>query len=189
MFQLVSAKIFGAVALGLIYQFYYGGGDTYNFFKDSGVIWEAFITSPIIGLRIIFASVENYSPDLYTFTKDIYFFSEGDAQTFHVIRLSGFFDIFSFHTYSINAVFFAISSFTGMWAMYKVFYDLFPQIHRNLAIAIFFIPSVFFWGSGLMKDTIAMGALGWLFHGFYFGLIRRKKIVINLVILFIALNM
>jgi hypothetical protein len=25
-------KITGAVALGLIYQFYYGGGDTFNFF-------------------------------------------------------------------------------------------------------------------------------------------------------------
>ncbi|MDX2301223.1 MAG: hypothetical protein NW226_00430 [Microscillaceae bacterium] len=184
----LHAKIIGALALGLIYQFYYGGGDTYNFFRDSGIIWQAFLTSPLIGIRILFAGVENYSPDLYEFTRHIYFFSAGDAQTFHVIRLSGFFDIFSFHTYSINAIFFAIASFTGVWAMYKVFYDLFPGLHRPLAIAVFFIPSVFFWGSGLMKDTIAMGALGWLFHAFYFGLIRRKQVVVNLIVLFIALN-
>ena len=184
----LNAKIIGALALGLVYQFYYGGGDTYNFFRDSGVIWRAFMTSPLSGLRIIFANVENYSPDLYRFTKDIYFFSAGDYQTFQVIRISGFFDIFSFHTYSVNAILFGISSFTGIWAMYKVFYDLFPQIHRNLAVAVFFIPSVFFWGSGLMKDTIAMGGLGWLFYGFYFGLIRRRKIILNLIIIFIALN-
>jgi hypothetical protein len=49
------------------------------------------------------------------------------------------------------------------------------------------MPSVFFWGSGLLKDTITIGALGWAFYGFYFGLIERKNIFRNLVLLVLSL--
>ncbi len=183
----LSAKLLGAIALGLIYQFYYHGGDTFNFFKDSEAIWEAFLDSPWIGLRIIFAEVGDYSPELYQYTKKIYFFSYGDAATYNVIRLSGFLSIISFHTYTVNALFFALISFSGTWAMYRVFYDMYPTLHWPLAVAVFFIPSVFFWGSGLMKDTIALGALGWAFYGFYFALIRRRDIIWNLGILLFSI--
>ncbi|MEO1654454.1 MAG: hypothetical protein AAFU64_12985, partial [Bacteroidota bacterium] len=57
----LSVKIIGAIFLGLIYQFYYGGGDTFNFFRDSGIIWRAFLKSPYIGIRIIFAQVGDLS--------------------------------------------------------------------------------------------------------------------------------
>jgi hypothetical protein len=68
-----------------------------------------------------------------------------------------------------------------------VFYHLYPQLHKKLAIAILFMPSVFFWGSGFLKDTITLGALGWAFYGFYFGLILRRNIMSNIIILVISL--
>jgi hypothetical protein len=180
----LTLKIIGAICLGLIYQFYYNGGDTYNFFNDSKVIWEAFTHSPVTALRIVFADGE-YHYDLYEYTRRIYFYV--DSYSFHVIRLAGFLGFFTFHTYSLIAIFFAILSFTGIWAMYKVFYHLYPHLHKKMAIAVFFIPSVFFWGSGLMKDTITLGALGWAFYGFYFGLINRKNIISNILILVVSL--
>jgi hypothetical protein len=30
-----------------------------------------------------------------------------------------------------------------------------------------------------MKDTITLGALGWLFHSFYFGVIKRRSLAVN----------
>lgn len=179
-----TLKIIGAICLGLIYQFYYGGGDTFNFFKDSKVIWEAFTESPLTAIRIVFAD-GGYHYDLYEYTRRIYFYV--DPYSFHVIRLAGFLGFFTFHTYTLIAIFFAIISFTGVWAMYKVFYHLYPHLHKKLAIAVFFLPSVFFWGSGLMKDTITLGAMGWAFYGFYFGIINRKNILSNLFILVISL--
>ena len=42
-FPALSAKIVGALALGLVYQFYYHGGDTFNYHSyGSRVIWDAF---------------------------------------------------------------------------------------------------------------------------------------------------
>lgn len=180
----LAVKITGAVALGLIYQFYYGGGDTFNFFHDSTFIWEAFKNNPFTGLELILAD-NRFHSELYEYTSRMYFYS--DPYTYQVIRLSALIGLVTFHTYTLIAILFAVLSFTGMWALYKVFYDLYPHLHRRMAIAVFFIPSVFFWGSGLMKDTITLGALGWLFHGFYFGIIRRKSLVVNAVVVIISI--
>lgn len=181
----LTAKIIGAISLGLIYQFYYGGGDTFNFFHDSAIIWRSFSEeSPFTALGLIFAD-NQYHPELYKYTSQMHFYI--DPNTYHVIRLSAFFGLFAFHTYTVIAILFAFVSFTGIWALFKVFYHLYPHLHRKLAIAIFFIPSVFFWGSGLMKDSITLGALGWLFYGFYFGIIKRKKFIPNAILIFLCI--
>jgi len=172
----LTVKIAGALTLGLIYQFYYSGGDTFNFFHDSKVIWEAFLDSPFKAFNIIFAD-GSHDPGIYEYTRRIYFYV--DPYTFHVVRVAGFIGLFTFHTYSLIAIFFAILCLSGMWALYLVLYDLYPHLHRRLAYAIFFIPSVFFWGSGLLKDTLTLGALGWLFYAFYFGIIKRKRLLVN----------
>jgi hypothetical protein len=169
-------KMIGAVALGVIYQFYYGGGDTFNFFHDSNLIWEAFLNDPFTGLELIVAD-NNFHTGLYQYTSRMHFYV--DPYTYQVVRLSGFFGLFTFHTYTLIAILFAFVSFTGVWALYKVFYDLYPHLHKQIALAVLFMPSVFFWGSGLMKDTITLGALGWLFHAFYFGVIRRRSLAVN----------
>ena len=179
----LTVKIVGALALGLIYQFYYGGGDTFNFYKDSRVIWEAFLDSPFNAFGIIFAD-SGHDPSVYEYTRRIYFYV--DPPTFHVIRIAGFFSIFAFNTYSVIAILFAVVGFSGVWALYKVFYDLYPHLHKQLAYAVFFIPSVFFWGSGLLKDTITLGALGWLFHGFYFGVVKRRSWLANAAVILLA---
>ena len=36
---------------------------------------------------------------------------------------------------------------------------------------------MFFWGSGLLKDSLCIGALGWLFYAFYRGAIERRNIL------------
>lgn len=175
-----TIKAVGSLAFGAIYYFYYGGGDTVNFYNDTAPIFEAFLDNPYIALQIITAKIGEYPPELYPYVSRIYFYSAGDGDTFNVIRISGFLSFFTFNTYSCISLGFALLSFTGMWKMYRVFYDLYPQLHRPLAWAIFFIPSVYFWGSGLMKDSICMGALGWMLYGFYFGFIKRQQFYLNI---------
>lgn len=177
-------KIFGAIALGIIYNTYYGG-DTNLFFSDGGIIWNILLESPTMGLRLMFfTEAGDNSPELFSYVNRIYYYI--DSNSFAVLRISAFFDIFSFHTYTINAIFFAIVSFTGIWSMFRVWYHLYPQMVRPLAVAVFFIPSVIFWGSGLLKDTITIGALGWMFYGFYFGIILRRKMVQNILLLLLG---
>ncbi len=53
--------------------------------------------------------------------------------------------------------------------------EMYPRLHKQFAIAIFYLPSVFFWGSGLMKDSLCFGALGLIFWSFYKGIIKLKN--------------
>ena len=177
-------KIFGAIALGIIYNTYYGG-DTNLFFRDGGIVWNILIDSPSMGIRILFfTDAGDNSPELFQYVRRIYYYV--DANSFAVLRISAICSIFSFNTYTINAIFFAIISFSGIWSMFRVWHHLYPHLLRPLAVAVFFIPSVVFWGSGLLKDTITIGALGWMFYGFYFGIILRKKIVWNILLLLLG---
>lgn len=153
----LAMKIIGALAVGFIYQFYYWGGDTYNFHTHgSRHIWEAFMDSPEKGLGLLFSGGEHGL--YYEYSSKIPFFT--DPASFFIIRLSAVFDLLTFSSYSATAVCFSVVSFVGMWMFFLTFYRKYPQIHWQLALAVFFIPSVFFWGSGLLKDTLMIGCLG-----------------------------
>lgn len=155
----LTVKIIGALALGFIYQFYYDGGDTFNFHTHgSRHIWNAFVEDPVGALELIFLPTEWHSPGLYSYTSKIVFYY--DPQSYFVVRVSAFFDLFTFSSYSSTAICFAVLSFVGSWCLFLVFYEEFHHLHFWIAIAVFFIPSVFCWGSGLLKDTLVIGALG-----------------------------
>jgi hypothetical protein len=155
-FPALTLKIFGALAVGFIYQFYYHGGDTYNYHTwGSRIIWEAFMQNPADGLSLIFNSQD---PDLYIYSSRIFFYN--DPSSFFVIKVAALLDFITFSSYSATAVIFAFFSFIGMWFFFMAFYELFSHLHWKIAISAFFIPSVFFWGSGLLKDTIIMACLG-----------------------------
>lgn len=146
--------MFGAIALGIIYQFYYAGGDTFTYHTHgSRPLWEAFMNSPYEGVRMFF-SHGTYGPGLWEISENIWFWR--DPHSFFIIQIAAFFDLFTFSTYSATAVLFSVLSFVGAWLLYLVFYETHPYAHRILAICCLFIPSVIFWGSGLLKDTVTL---------------------------------
>ena len=177
-------KLIGAISLGLIYQFYYGGGDTFTYFHlGSKYIYEAFHDRPILALKLIFAG-KDYATDTFEYATKIYTY--GDLSSYFVVRIAGAIDILTFHTYSATAVIFAAISFSGLWALYDVFVRLYSSRHLEIAVGIFFVPSVFFWGSGIMKDTITLGALGWATYSVYQIFMGHRQILLNVIIMIIA---
>ena len=74
-----------------------------------------------------------------------------------------------------------------MWMFFLTFYEQYPQLHRWLAIASFFIPSVFFWGSGLLKDTITLGCLGVATYQVYRIFIKKNFGIRHVLLLAISL--
>jgi hypothetical protein len=64
-----------------------------------------------------------------------------------------------------------------------MFYLLYPNLHKKLAIATLFLPSVLFWGVALMKDTISLGALGYFLYAVYNVFIRNHKRGISIIIM------
>ncbi|MEQ9424496.1 MAG: hypothetical protein RJQ09_08775 [Cyclobacteriaceae bacterium] len=172
-------KFLGAITLGLIYQFYYRGGDTLTYHTyGSKRIWASFLDDPLMAFKLIFLSTENTYNHL-----GIWVF--GDAPSYFVVRVAAFFDLFTFGTYSATALFFAFFSFAGSWAMYSVFQRIYPLLNRQFAVAILFIPSVVFWGSGILKDTLTFGALGWVTFALINIFLIRRNAFLSFILLFL----
>lgn len=184
-FPALAVKIFGALALGFIYQFYYNGGDTYNYHTHgSRHIWNAFADSPEKGIRLLLSDGRSYD-EIYRYASKIVFYT--DPQSYAVVKTAAVLDLLTFSSYSSTAILFAVLSFIGMWMFFLTFYEQYPHLHRWIAIAAFFIPSVFFWGSGLLKDTITLGCLGVATYQVYRIFIRKRFGISHILLLAISL--
>lgn len=157
----LTVKILGALALGFIYQFYYDGGDTYNYHTfGSRIIWDAFFEDPSAAIKMIVNPT--LDPHLYKYISHIRFYN--DPSSMVIVRIAALFDFITFSSYCGTAVLFAFFSFLGLWFFFLTFYSLFPHLERRVAVSILFIPSVVFWGSGILKDTVVIAALGVLVY-------------------------
>ena len=170
----LSVKVIGAIALGILYHTLYSG-DTNNYYRQAGIVYNAFGDSFAAGWELVTTSGD-VTPAIQKYTDQLTWFGHGSNEYF-VIRVAAVFALISFNTYTVIAILFAAITFSGMWVMYMTFAKIRPQAYKELAIAVFFLPSVFFWGSGLLKDSLCIGALGWLFYAFYRGAIERKNIL------------
>ena len=154
------AKFAGAIFIALIYQYYYGGGDTYNYFHESKVINSSLDNSFSIWLKLMFRVSPDSDPFIYKYSSLFYWYD--DANSFTVSRIGAIFGLLNGTTYIPIALLFAFFSFTGIWAMYRTFSDIYPHLYKELAIAFLFIPSTVVWGSAMFKDTVCMFGLGWM---------------------------
>ncbi len=175
----ITTKIFFSFLFGIIYQFIYLGGDTFNYYEQGKIITQALREMPLKSVPILFQT-QNYDPELTKYVIQISWFHS--ASEFFIVKLSGILGIFLFNTYSSIALFFVLISFSGLWALFTTMLQLYPERKNSLAIAIFFIPSVIFWGSGLMKDTIILGAIGWVIF-FVHRIFIKGEFKLNYIIL------
>ncbi len=178
-------RFFGAIALGLVYQFYYDGGDTFSYFTNgSKWIWEAFWDNPGLGLKLLLASGGEHFPETFEYSQHIWYYR--DPNSYFIVRLAAIIDLITYHTYTATSLFFAVFSFSGLWAFYLAVVIKYPERSQWLAFGILFFPSMVFWGSGILKDTITLGALGWLTWGMIYLVEQGKRSFIYWIAIFIS---
>lgn len=180
-------KIGGAIALCLVYTLYYPGGDATGYYGQAVVINRLFHKNPYYYLEVLFLgpTYENYSYfDQFTGWMDYHTYITDKG----AIYISRFVSILCFFTsgFISTTILLATICYAGVWKLYLLFCEQFPKIRRQLAIAILFIPSVVFWGSGLLKDTITLAAVGWYAFGFERILIARNYRLVNVWLLLMS---
>ncbi|WP_448518085.1 hypothetical protein [Rhodoflexus sp.] len=174
-------KFVGAIFLGLIYFFYYGGGDTELYYTLARYISRSFYENPAAFFKLIFGPLE-YDPETFPYLSVNMFYYRKDHDTYFLLRLVSVANLLTGNVYSASALIFATFSFLGSWAFYLAVVHIYPTYYRALALAILFMPSVIFWGSGIMKDSVTFGAMGLVVYSFYFGIIRRENLLSNALI-------
>lgn len=179
-----TLKVIGAVVAGLVYQFYYKGGDTFNFYQGTTIIWDAFTHNPISAIKILFLKAGNYDTSLTNYVYQIWFFR--DPKSWLVVKLGAFVGFFCFNTYLVISIVFALFSFFSSWTFYKVLIETYPKLWKPIGYVMFYIPSVVFWGSGYFKDTITLASIFLISAGFYHLVIKFRLGVKNILFLVIG---
>jgi hypothetical protein len=177
-------KMAGAIFIALVYQYYYGGGDTYNYFTHSKIINSAFQESFITWFKLVTRQSVEANPELYPYASQMEWYT--DPPSYAVAAIAAVFGIFTGTTYLPIALLFAYFSFTGIWALYRTFANLYPKVYKELAFAFLFIPSTFVWGSAVFKDTICMFGLGWLTYTTFRIFINRDFSTKNISLLILS---
>jgi len=160
----LTVKIIGAITTGLIYAYYYKGGDTFNYFEHIKLVNSSFKEGITTWWHIL-TNTERVDNSYEVSIASLKYYTTKDTYT--IWQLGSFISIFCFNSFlPLNAVL-AFLSYSGVWLIFRYFAELYPKYIKWLAISCLFIPSVAIWGSGLFKDTFCQMALGWLLWGVY----------------------
>jgi hypothetical protein len=178
-------KMLGGVFFCLIYTVYYNGGDTTAYFESSVNITKLFFRNTGAFWQIIFGGdpIEMFQYfDNYTGYPGYW----RDPQSWQVVRWTSLLTFFGFRCYMLTTILLSAATYFGIWRLYKTFVYYFPQISKQLSYSVLLVPSVLFWGSGVLKDTFTLAAAGLLTYSFHRAIILRKKIPINVILLFMC---
>ncbi len=178
------AKVLASFAI-TIFNYYISIGDSTTLYYTEGGNLYKLILKDSYHLRWLFMEGSEYSKDLIANPWNTgYFKSEAN---FFIVRLVAIFSFFSFGRYMIINLFFSMFAFTGIWKLFRFFYDIYPHLHKKIAIAILFLPTLLFWSSGALKDPICMGMLGWMTYSIYMGFYKKHNPLLNTIISLLAI--
>ncbi|NND94678.1 MAG: hypothetical protein HKN45_07395 [Flavobacteriales bacterium] len=157
------AKLVGGFSFALIYTYYYSyGGDTKNYFHDASILVNLFVDSPRAYIEVLLSDPAGILKDYHEIASKLKYHL-GTSEWF-TVKVNSLATIIGMRSYFASTLVVAGVTYIGVWKLFQVLYRRYPNAHRSLAFAVLFVPSVFFWGSGLMKDSIVIGLLGYVIY-------------------------
>ena len=167
-------KVFASFCYSL-FVLYLSKGDTTTLYFPEGYNLYRLILKDPSKLHLLFGEGSAIDAHLLANPRQIGYFNE--ASNFMVIRVTALLCFLCFGKYMVVNLFFAMIGFTGIWKLYLFFYDQFPKLYKHLAIVILFLPTFTFWSSGILKEPIAIFALGWFTYAWYQLAYYKRRIV------------
>lgn len=166
----------GSFLYCLVVQYYYGYGDSFGFYMGGNFL-----------RRVIQMDGSPFNAIIMTgegFAKKSAIGGLGDLElptgiqttsNLMVMKVSALFSYLSFNSYVIISLFFGLISFAGIWRLFCVFTDVVGRKQEKiLAFIILYMPSACFWGTGLIKDSLCLGFLGFTVSGIYNIAIKKE---------------
>ncbi len=186
-FMAFYLHMFGAVAYALMVQYYYGYGDSFVFYYGSDFLSTRLLRDPG-NYQYFLKSAEDvktwYDFEVGDMNYSGYF---GISSNLFVMKISALLSFLAFNKYLIITLFFGLFAFAGVWKLFLVFKDINKDKEvKLLAWAILYTPSIWFWGSGLIKDSICIGGIGFIIHFLYKFFVKKEvslKNIISLIVL------
>lgn len=181
----VLVSVGGAISLCLLYLLAYGGGDTTEYFRGSLSMVKFLAKEPWEYFKLLIGIVKRESRFMFDATTGVPW-QISDYNAFTVVRLSSIFVFLGANNFFTASLLVGWFSFSGKWALYKLFCEHYPKYYKSIAFGILFYPSIVFWGSGILKDTYTLASIGWFLYNFYAVFIKKEYNSGNIVLMLIG---
>ncbi len=164
-------KVFSCFAY-CIFIIHFSPGDSNGLYHKEGYnIYQLILKDPS-NIHLLFIPGKEFDQALLADIFNAGYFSE--ESNYMVTRFVAILSFITMGRFLAISLFFSMISFTGVWRLFRFFYEQYPQLHRQFAIAILYLPTFVFWSSGILKDPLCTGALGWITYSLY-GIFYGKK--------------
>ena len=177
----LAIRFASAILMALIYQYYYKGGDTMTYFTYVQRIRSILYDNPSTFVNLAFFPPDNQFLIDRFFESGSSFFTNESSNV--IIRIALLLSYPLFNTYILISFAFTIFCFYGCWKIFILFQELYPHLEKEFALACLFLPSVCFWGTGILKDPICLGALGALTYHVYKLFFEKTKIFKRIILI------
>lgn len=179
-------RVLGMLTASALTEFYYKFGDTYSYYYNAQILRKLFFKDPVAWFQVIFSNPEKKSAAILNFvdTMKSYDFYSGvlfqNNYNATVCKVASVFNIICFDSSLGIALIFALLSFLGCWYIFKVFVRCYPGYERQFAFLCLYLPSLWFWGSLILKDPLCLYSLGLIIYFFFKdkkGLFKRMLMI------------
>lgn len=193
---LYTLKFILGISVFYIYTYYYTDrktADVFKYFDDAKYLYEHVYTSNRIKFWKIIFGIQNETTEIHNYLIETnYWFKPHSTNVFNdnrtVIRFNAVIYLFSFGYYHVHTLVLSTLSFIGLTGIYRTFLLFFHTNKKELIYSCYLIPSVLFWGSGILKESILLFGIGiFIFSFSQFLYISRKTKFILLIIITLGL--
>jgi len=156
-------------------------GDSFGLYYTEGANIFHLILKDASNIKWLYLPGPDFDQSLLKNSLNLgYFRAENNYMVARVVAMLSF---VTFGKYLITNLFFSMIAFSGVWRLYRFFYEQYPHLHKQFAIAILYLPTFVFWSSGILKDPLCISSMGWITYALYEVFYKKKDLLKNLVIL------
>ncbi len=177
----ITIKAIVSVVFAIVVFFFYPG-DSMGYFRNINSLINLFYLDSTKYFDILLnGNLPEYWSYFTTETGYPAYYMWRDPNAMFVARVFSPFFLLTYKSYIISSIIAGLIGFSGIWKIFQFFCKIYPKLDRYLALGILYFPSVLFWSSGIMKDTLTLSAVGWVVYSFYM-LFGERKIKLKYII-------
>jgi len=175
-FPALLLKLVAGITIGLVYQWYASlgkGADTIGLFWDgvymNNLAWE----TPLRYLDFLFFSNWELDQDIFQH------FNIKNPRGVIFSKFISIFNFFTFNNHWLTGLYFSSLSFLGLWFCANTLVSIWKKTKWAVIISFFYLPSVVFWSSGIMKESLLMACVGIFVSLFLIQIEKYKSYQLN----------
>ncbi|HTJ52167.1 MAG TPA: hypothetical protein VL443_22050 [Cyclobacteriaceae bacterium] len=175
----LTVKVVAGIALGLIYTYFYIEADTFYFFNDGIILANQFRGNASIYFNFLWRGDASF-----TFWNQLTYH---DYRSLFLVKFVSILNIITGNNYWFTSIYFSLISFASAWRLLQALIKYFPAHKLAFIISCLCIPTVVFWSSGVIKESMELASLFLITSVFLKFWMKDKINVIDVLLLFCSI--